>query len=409
MKKVLLSLITICAANISFAQGTQLHSGVPIYHLNNTIGIGTSSPSNLQNWNQALDINGLNHSKLLITSTVGNVRTGIFSHGVPWNGAVVGRIGTESNHDLYFMAGYGQDQLTLKTNGDFGIGTTAPSAKLDVRNGHLYVGDEIFSNPGSWGGTINIDDDVHSRILIEERATGVQTSLWAHAGGNAKVGSISNHDFGIIANGIEGIRLTTLGNVGIGTTSPSEKLEVNGNTLINGQITALGGTPVLKLNDNDASNTVEMASWVSFQAQGIEKGYVGFGSSGNNKLYLQNQDGELHLGGSKTTISSYTIVNGNLEASKVKVTATPGSVPDYVFQPNYRLQTLNELEAFIKANSHLPNIPNAKEIETNGQDVGDLQLKLLEKIEELTLYVIEQNKEMQAIKEKIEKLETQKN
>ncbi|WP_421977678.1 hypothetical protein [Roseivirga seohaensis] len=108
-------------------------------------------------------------------------------------------------------------------------------------------------------------------------------------------------------------------------------------------------------------------------------------------------------------LRSKIIVQGNLEAKKVKVTTTPGSVPDYVFQPNYKLKTLNELEAFIKANSHLPNIPNAKEIETNGQNVGELQLKLLEKIEELTLYTIEQEKslKLQAIssKEKDAKLE----
>ncbi|WP_339608919.1 hypothetical protein [uncultured Roseivirga sp.] len=105
-------------------------------------------------------------------------------------------------------------------------------------------------------------------------------------------------------------------------------------------------------------------------------------------------NGELYVGNN-------ALINGNLEAKKVKVTATPGSVPDYVFQPNYKLQTLNELEAFIKENSHLPNIPNAKEIETNGQNLGDMQLKLLEKIEELTLYLIEENKENSNLKKQI--------
>ncbi|WP_421977675.1 hypothetical protein [Roseivirga seohaensis] len=99
------------------------------------------------------------------------------------------------------------------------------------------------------------------------------------------------------------------------------------------------------------------------------------------------------------------MVNGNLEATKVKVTATPGSVPDYVFQPNYKLQSLNELETFIKANSHLPNIPNAKEIETNGQNLGEMQLKLLEKIEELTLYTIEQEKKLEKSEDRRQRLE----
>jgi len=86
------------------------------------------------------------------------------------------------------------------------------------------------------------------------------------------------------------------------------------------------------------------------------------------------------------------ISKSNIESPKVKVTASPGSVPDYVFAEDYGLLTIDQLAEFIKANSHLPNIPSAKEIETNGQDVGELQLKLLEKIEELTLYVIEQQK-----------------
>ena len=105
-----------------------------------------------------------------------------------------------------------------------------------------------------------------------------------------------------------------------------------------------------------------------------ETGFVGIGTTAPNEMLEVNGN---------------TLIQGNLEAWKIKVTATPGSVPDYVFATNYKLKSLNELEAFIKANSHLPNIPNAKEIEANGQDVGDLQLKLLEKIEELTLYVIE--------------------
>ena len=146
-----------------------------------------------------------------------------------------------------------------------------------------------------------------------------------------------------------------------------------------------------------------------------------FGNNGEYKLHIQN-DGDVILrnrlavgqGGNNTYSSSHAldvsgtsrftqkmIVEDDIESKKVKVTATPGSVPDYVFQPNYKLQTLNELEAFIKANSHLPNIPNAKEIEANGQNLGEMQLKLLEKIEELTLYLIEENKENSNLKKQI--------
>ena len=117
----------------------------------------------------------------------------------------------------------------------------------------------------------------------------------------------------------------------------------------------------------------------------------------------------LWIQGSSNTISGNTtfkhnaIIEGNIESKKVKVTATPGSVPDYVFASSYELRALSDLEQYIKKNSHLPNIPNAKEIETNGQNLGAMQLKLLEKIEELTLYVIE----LEAGRKKSEELVSQ--
>lgn len=74
-----------------------------------------------------------------------------------------------------------------------------------------------------------------------------------------------------------------------------------------------------------------------------------------------------------------------------------------MFKSDYKLKSLVELENFIKVNSHLPNVPSAKEVEKNGQDVGDMQLKLLEKIEELTLYMIDQNKKVQSLEETVKK------
>ncbi len=95
------------------------------------VGIGTSTPSNAQGWNRVLDVHGENHSKILITTKNATVRTGIFSHS-SWGGSANGRIGTESNHDLRIMAGYGKDQITVKTNGNVGIGTTNPAYTLEV-------------------------------------------------------------------------------------------------------------------------------------------------------------------------------------------------------------------------------------------------------------------------------------
>jgi len=94
-------------------------------------------------------------------------------------------------------------------------------------------------------------------------------------------------------------------------------------------------------------------------------------------------------------------INGEVESNRIKVHTNSGNVPDYVFSKDYKLKTLEEIEDFIVENSHLPNIPNAEEIGTNGQDVGELQLKLLEKIEELMLYTIQQQKEIELLKKEL--------
>lgn len=86
-----------------------------------------------------------------------------------------------------------------------------------------------------------------------------------------------------------------------------------------------------------------------------------------------------------------------------RYTAIAGNVPDYVFEPDYKLKTLYEVETYIQQHKHLENIPSAKEVEKAGYiDIGNLELKLLEKIEELTLYVIQLRKELDEIKAKKE-------
>ena len=82
---------------------------------------------------------------------------------------------------------------------------------------------------------------------------------------------------------------------------------------------------------------------------------------------------------------------------EVKV-SLKGNWPDYVFDTKYKLPSLFEVEKYIKENKHLPNIPAASEIEANGMEVGDMQKKMMEKIEELTLYVIQLKKELDTLK-----------
>jgi hypothetical protein len=106
-----------------------------------------------------------------------------------------------------------------------------------------------------------------------------------------------------------------------------------------------------------------------------------------------------------TQATGYALsVNGKIACEEVLVEDL-ANWPDYVFAENYKLMTLPELEKSIKENNHLPGLPSAAEIENNGLMLGDVQKKMMEKIEELTLYTIEQGKLINELQQKMESLE----
>lgn len=94
-------------------------------------------------------------------------------------------------------------------------------------------------------------------------------------------------------------------------------------------------------------------------------------------------------------------VKGIIKAQKVKVTLTGWA--DFVFEPDYKLPSLYEVEQFILRHRHLPEIPSAKEVAEEGIDLGEMNRKLLQKVEEQTLYIIEMNKRLKVLEEKVGK------
>ncbi|ATP58047.1 hypothetical protein CPT03_17020 [Pedobacter ginsengisoli] len=121
------------------------------------------------------------------------------------------------------------------------------------------------------------------------------------------------------------------------------------------------------------------------------------------KLVIEDPNGNVSIG--TTNPQGYKLaVAGNMIAESVKV-KLQGAWPDYVFHDQYNLPSLNQVENFIKLNKHLPEIPSEAEIQKNGQDIGEMNSKLLKKVEELTLYVINQQKEIEVLKQKVTKLE----
>src|SRR5690606_38618114 len=112
------------------------------------------------------------------------------------------------------------------------------------------------------------------------------------------------------------------------------------------------------------------------------------------KMVIQN-GGNVGIG---ITNPTYKLtVDGVISASEVRVSNTPNS--DYVFEPDYPLLPLSEVEVHIKEKKHLPGIPSAEEFKENGVSLGEMDDMLLRKVEELTLYVIEQNRRMEKLEE----------
>ena len=310
------------------------------------------------------------------------------------------------------------DALNIDSNGHIGIGTTIPTEKLDV-NGNIKVqnGGEVIANGTSIltlgntnGGLISIGGDPGTSILtgknnhLNLRTSRDQDNIFFSTGALNANRMIIKGDSG---------------NIGIGTSSPTHKLHVNivdnvtqfktynyGSEIT---VNASGGWArgYRLRNENDNSTIVFGGhNGAAFIATGFDPNTDATGYQ--NKKLIINSNGDIGIG--TETPDAKLAVKGNIHAEEVKVDlSVPG--PDYVFEENYHLKPLATLKQYIQQHKHLPNIPSAKDMEANGIDLGIMNMKLLEKIEELTLYTIEQEKEIKTSKNETsllkEKLKTQ--
>ena len=180
------------------------------------------------------------------------------------------------------------------------------------------------------------------------------------------------------------------GKVGIGTTTPNQyNLDVHGTS--NGMIRAYGssiGRLSLQNSTHHYSTSVQGSTLLFFDE-----------TAGKTRMLI-NSSGNIGIGTS-TTGTHKLAVEGSIGAREVKVEASGWS--DFVFESDYDLPTLEEVEKHIQEKGHLKDIPSAKEVEENGISLGEMNAKLLQKIEELTLYVIAQNKEIQELKKQNKK------
>ena len=204
-----------------------------------------------------------------------------------------------------------------------------------------------------------------------------------------------------------GLSITSPGFVGLGyvNDTPFQMAVSNGLLLGSSHGTRVGS---LQINATGAEQGItlwtesgEMTSrlWIDATKDLL---YLTKGASNTNGLCIA-RNGNIGMG-TEDTGANRLSVNGTIRAKEIKVEA---NWADFVFEDDYQLMKLSDLEKFIEENGHLPEIPTEKEVEENGISLGDMNSKLLQKIEELSLYVIELNKHVQKQNKEIENLKSQ--
>ena len=207
------------------------------------------------------------------------------------------------------------------------------------------------------------------------------------------------------------------GNVGIGTsaTAPEHRLHVRSATSSEG-ILLEAVNPILQLRQSNIPDPgYSDVGFVQLAGNNIRIGTNSSNGSGqfvvrtggDDRLFVDSV-GNVSLGNSYKIATGYKLsVNGKIMAEGVRV-QFDNNWPDYVFDKNYKLASLKEIEAFIKKERHLPDIPSAQDVLKDGIDLGEMNKKLLEKIEELTLHVIALDKKNAVLEFRISQIEKNK-
>jgi len=359
--------------------------------------INFSSEYNKVTWPVALGLSGG------ITGDDGSYKRLALYHG----GSISLQTGSNS-------PGISNSRLFINATGQVGIGTTSPEAKLDV-NGNISVAhfgrvSSYRSANNNWtnlflGGGIADQGDGTFNVL-GDGANNYFEGIKMDFGGGSSIKFYSGTSTGgasytLTNSDLENYARMTIvnGNVGIGTSSP-DGLQVN--KVLNSETSQGLSNIRMGVMGNAARLIFDTQGSTPFQIDNAG-GQLRIFNPGVVRMVV-NTNGYVGIGTSNP--DALLTVSGQVHAQEVKVTVNaPG--PDYVFEKDYQLTSLEEIKNYIDQNKHLPEVPSAKEMEKNGVQLGEMNMLLLKKIEELTLFVIKQNEKSQVQEEEIKTLKSE--
>jgi hypothetical protein len=378
--------------------------GIFVDHATGNVGIGTTIPFDPLEVSTTgtRAISGYAESQTGTTSgvygvsrsTTGRAISGFASNPAGFNAGVFGQSSS--------VDGRGVWGFNNSVTGDT-VGVQGAVSSPDGYAGYFLGGRNYFE--GAVG--IGTDDPISMLQVGEQGQDGVELLVGVHphlafrkntAEGKFRIHIAGTGFFGKvlqIGRDDQAHKIAMMGNVGIGgATNPLFKLQV-----INGTDT-----------EHDSGGYCVLGTVASTNLSLDDNEIQARNNSQGSTLHLNRNDGDVLLCGLEngrvgvgiTDIAdipsdALLAVDGKVLCEEVEVQLSQ-NWPDYVFAEDYDLMPLEKLEESIKAEKHLPGVPPAKEVEENGVAVGQMQVTLLEKVEELTLYVIDVNKQLQAVK-----------
>ncbi len=304
-------------------------------------------------------------------------------------------------------------------DGDVGIGSSFyPTAKLDVQ-GVIRSRDDIYGSK-----VLTFQDNARFSVTstqVPELTTSPfsmpQYGVAApNAGGSADLWLSGNNGIRMFTAGTSLPRLNILknGNVGIGDLNPLQELSVKGAFSIYPDGTSPDNSYCGSISITQPESTGQyinlvrkaMRPWSIGMVYNTSNFAIGLGRTTDSQFtdpyFTINENGLIGIG--TTSPDEKLTVNGTIHAKEVLIDLN-GPLADYVFEPEFDLMSLDEVESYIESNKHLPNLPSAQEVKEKGLSMGEMQNKLLQKIEELTLYVIKQQKIISQQNQRLERLE----